>query len=688
MSRQRVEGTRSHMRLHCSVFLLLSTRVTRQKGQVEALFSDSEDEGEIGQRKLKKFQKRQVGEEAEAEGTGIESTAIDDFIVEDEHQQQLGAGGVPMVVSDLQPPFQPGSTPAGLRARFLAYNETGFVTSRLNEDEFTHQVYVEFHDMGKQRPIQLVDHFGCTMAAISEQAFAIAAPRREGSGPDSGENASMLRCERIGHWAQDRDWQVLFPEGESVEVIAVGGGETGFVAAATSRRFVHLYSLCGIAKHVFSIPGPVVTMAARDHQLLIVYHGGAFLSGEQNFSYMLLDVDARKTVSTGRLPVTPKADLTWVGFTDHGLPVSADSEEMVRTLTHDWDHSWMPLVDLKTASTKKNATDSYWITNVTTAEVMCVICKGDEDFPTVLPKPVLSTIPLCIPVVSNPATTSHEEKYLRHKLELEQLIRYEGLDELKTADRKLINKFKKNTDLHLLGAISQTVQRHHSGRALEFTMNLSVNSSFETAVKLAVKGKEPLLAERMTMMQKAFEVEARRRYKSLRQGPAPARRVDPTAAYLSPPPETGSPAMASVRTQKVEEPMFSTPTSRSRTSQDPGAMFRTPEAAPPPRATPRAVGEEGEVDRSAKTTPDRPPPKAPGRHAVNPFARKADVATKTRKLERSTSFVDAISGVEAAAMSPSKRKRPNILDQADEEGSPKTKPPKAKKARSRKDAAA
>jgi len=39
--------------------------------------------------------------------------------------------------------------------------------------------------MGKQRPIQLVDHFGCTMAAISEQAFAIAAPRREGSGPDS-----------------------------------------------------------------------------------------------------------------------------------------------------------------------------------------------------------------------------------------------------------------------------------------------------------------------------------------------------------------------------------------------------------------------------------------------------------------------------------------------------------------------
>ena len=55
----------------------------------------------------------------------------------------------------------------------------------------------------------------------------------------------------------------------------------------------------------------------------------------------------------------------------------------------------------------------------------------------VLPKPVLSTIPLCIPVVSNPATTSHEEKYIRHKLELDQLIRFEGLDGKDRSQRRV-----------------------------------------------------------------------------------------------------------------------------------------------------------------------------------------------------------------------------------------------------------
>jgi len=77
---------------------------------------------------------------------------------------------------------------------------------------------------------------------------------------------------------------------------------------------------------------------------------------------------------------------------------------------------------------------------------------------------------------------------------------------------------------------------------------------------------------------------------------------------------------------------------------------------------------------------------------VNPFARQPDPKTQHRKLERSTSFVDAISAVDSPSTSPSKRKRPVVLDQGSEalpsDSSAANKSPAVKKPRSKKDAAA
>ena len=92
--------------------------------------------------------------------------------------------------------------------------------------------------------------------------------------------------------------------------------------------------------------------------------------------------------------------------------------------------------------------------------------------------------------------------------------------------------------------------------------------------------KEPLLAERMTMMQKAFEVEQRRHYKKLQQGNAPVRRLDPAASYLSPPPETVTPYRAVAPQATVEDSSFSTPVSRSWPTQPSRPVFRTPDSAP------------------------------------------------------------------------------------------------------------
>ena len=62
--------------------------------------------------------------------------------------------------------------------------------------------------------------------------------------------------------------RVLYP---SLKAVTVG---TGWVAAATSKRHVRLFTISGIQQEIFSIPGPVVSMAAHSNQLMVIYHKG------------------------------------------------------------------------------------------------------------------------------------------------------------------------------------------------------------------------------------------------------------------------------------------------------------------------------------------------------------------------------------------------------------------------------
>jgi len=47
-----------------------------------------------------------------------------------------------------------------------------------------------------------------------------------------------------------------------------------WLAMATDQRIVRIFSITGIQLQLFSIAGPVVSMAASDNKLMIVYHSG------------------------------------------------------------------------------------------------------------------------------------------------------------------------------------------------------------------------------------------------------------------------------------------------------------------------------------------------------------------------------------------------------------------------------
>ena len=52
---------------------------------------------------------------------------------------------------------------------------------------------------------------------------------------------------------------------------AIALGE-GWAAIATDFRNIRLFTIAGVQKEIFSVPGPVVCMVGSTSQLLIIYH--------------------------------------------------------------------------------------------------------------------------------------------------------------------------------------------------------------------------------------------------------------------------------------------------------------------------------------------------------------------------------------------------------------------------------
>lgn len=64
---------------------------------------------------------------------------------------------------------------------------------------------------------------------------------------------------------------VDLPKGEDARALCLG---QGWAAVGTSALTLRLFSIGGVQREIFSLPGPVVCMAGHGEQLLIVCHRG------------------------------------------------------------------------------------------------------------------------------------------------------------------------------------------------------------------------------------------------------------------------------------------------------------------------------------------------------------------------------------------------------------------------------
>ncbi|XP_054740472.1 WD repeat and HMG-box DNA-binding protein 1 [Anastrepha obliqua] len=279
-----------------------------------------------------------------------------------------------------QPAFQPGSTPSNLEHRYLVWNDVGIVTAHTEGADGS--LDVEFHDASIHHSLHIPNYSNHNMASLSTSVLAL-----------SAENATKLVCIALAA-SGNKEWSVTFPDCESTEALVATNKLVGVV---TSMQFLRLFTVMGTQREIISIPGPVLAVAGHEDRIIVVYHSAPPGTFQQHLSAMLIQT-AGMQLRTQHLSValTPERRLTWLGFSDCGSPVFADSMGLLQLYSLK-SQCWYPICD--TLKQSQSVSNNYFVIAVSerTQIIQAVLCRGSS-YPMTNPRPMTQELNMQLPI--------------------------------------------------------------------------------------------------------------------------------------------------------------------------------------------------------------------------------------------------------------------------------------------------
>ncbi|XP_048164253.1 WD repeat and HMG-box DNA-binding protein 1 [Corvus hawaiiensis] len=396
-----------------------------------------------------------------------------------------------------QKPFQSGSTPVHLMHRFMVWNSVGII--RCYNDEQDNAIDIEFHDTSVHHATHLPNSLGHTMADLSTEAILLACESTE-------ELASKLHCIHFGSWDANKEWTVDMPKDEEIEAICLG---QGWAACATTALLVRVFTVGGVQKEIFSLPGPVVSMAGHGEQLMIVYHRGTGFDGDQCLGVQLMELGTKKKqiLHGDPLSLTRKSYLVWVGFSAEGTPCYVDSEGIVRMLNRGLGNTWIPVCN--TREHCKGKYDHYWVVGIheNPQQLRCIPCKGAR-FPPTLPRPAVAILSFKLPYCQVATEKGQmEEQYWR------SVVFHNHMDYLSKNgyefDENAKNQAVKEQQELLMKLFALSCKLEREFRCVELA-DLMTHNVVNLAIKYASRSRRLNLAQRLSEMavEKASELAA------------------------------------------------------------------------------------------------------------------------------------------------------------------------------------
>jgi len=324
----------------------------------------------------------------------------------------------------LQAPFQPASTKFDeKRRRYLVWNNVGSIL--LREESVENRVEINFaNTAGSNRNEAFADRDGFTMGALSYEGAVFACPPEPAEEPVGTDRDPEFRKETPGStivyhafagqkhmMGANESFRWTLSDSEAALAVAVG---RGWVAVASSRNLLYIFSSAGMPCATMALAGPVVSLSGSEMQLGVVYHSHALQADLFEINWQS-GCTVRKVTSVP-LPLPAKVEdkpqvgivnllsaavrkeqaLEWLGFdVDNRLLTMLDAQGSVWCLVQCAGWQWVPVLD--THKVRKSTEHTYWPVMVKFGKLVYVLLNG-ESRPAVYPQPVVATRQLRVPV--------------------------------------------------------------------------------------------------------------------------------------------------------------------------------------------------------------------------------------------------------------------------------------------------
>ena len=320
----------------------------------------------------------------------------------------------------LQPAFMPSTTIFDeRRRRYLVWNNVGTIINTHRDDGASHveinikhnnntlQHKEDFHDLDRFSMASLSNEgaiFATSPISNTKRSFEMMmTDEKKEESEESALGSTVYYHAFAGqkHMQNvNESFRVVLPAGENAQCVAVG---KGFLAVATSKDVLRIYTSTGMPVEVISMSGQVVSCVGHDTKLVVVTHVGntncmesiTFDVNWQAGCEICIDAKAAP------LPLSRGAKLVWTGFdVDMHTFVALDSHGILRNLSRISSGSsgwrWMPVLDVNVAKTEVDMV--FWPVTVQKSCLVYVLLHGSKSKPLVYPLPVVSMVQLRVTI--------------------------------------------------------------------------------------------------------------------------------------------------------------------------------------------------------------------------------------------------------------------------------------------------
>jgi len=279
--------------------------------------------------------------------------------------------------------------------------------------------------------------------------------------------------------------------------VAVG---SSFVAVATSKRMLRIFSTSGVQMRIIMLQGPVLCMHGNIDELAVICHSPCSpgSDGSQDVHFQWMNLNSKTMVASGAVCLSPASKLEWLQLTDMGFMAIMDSAGLVSLYspsTQPMTGHWTPVLDIKSLEKEKKIfkKDWFWPVAMTQEDVVGVVVKEEKRYPD-SQMPVMSKFALNVPLIDR--ATTQEETFVRSSLFIERQGALAAYDEEyeKTAEVTRVHLEKT-----LLQQVSVAITQGKHARALDLAKLFPTEKGVAAAQTLANRHRLSNLAERIDM---------------------------------------------------------------------------------------------------------------------------------------------------------------------------------------------